>query len=1201
MNNRLQFVHNDTVFGTREEAKDYIEKAGYISYPALYAEPMVVKYGDEANPNVILAIGSKGDGTTPSIENRIFCIDFAELKESIEELKSSNADVEELKETLKSVIASCGINEDGTYTANAEDEILSKATTLTEADSLLSQAIKANYEELTQAIQDLSKTSSIEAKDTDTIKTVIDKTDEGNVISSEVKLAEYMTVGNTNLDNILVKKEDGIYANVRMSYDAKANKISFGVNGEEKTFDLPTEIHLAKGEYDTDTESIILTLSNGETVNVDCTKLIGEWTVLGEQSETPIVLTKEVVTSKEILRGAAEYQDILKADIRLANEVYEEINDNILQRYNKNTLYVKGTADNIKFMNADGTQTTVQNALQKIKPKVSTRDYNILTEKEDGLYVRAKMSFDERTNTLTFDDGINPIQNFKINTSSVLYESIYYDSATEEIVVLYRKPDSTIAEARIPVTHLITEWDVNNEFHTVKLTKTEHQVAGKDMLSADVNILDMDDNILEVVGHSLYVKGTAANIRYKNGTVKEALDNIATTDNVEDLKNLIAQEAELRKAADDEIKAIANEAKLSVSGLNYQVQENTKDIAAETEERKKNEKLIGDAVSQNVQTINEVKENLSILRSDFDNFEEKADSVHTQMASAITTLHDGIAENTSGLTALNTKVDAIDKKLEDHINSATGEINEEVKKLQSDVADLKVDVAANEQNISSVNTKLDDHIASTKTVHEQLAQSIQGLTEDLAEETARAKEVEGNLTNAITAETQRAQGEEKRLETLINNNVSGISSNTAQISDLTSKLEKANEAIRAEVERSTNADTAISGAVDTNAANLQAEITRAKEAEGKLESGVNKNATDILALKDEINSIDAGVLNIVPQETNTVKIATVKSENGKTVTISGDVKIKTDVANVITYDGNGIYANVNLQYNKAENKISLLINGKTVNEYELSEHSLVQEGHYESTTQSIVLTIVKDGGETQQISIPVGDIVNEWTVDNGTNNPISLSKTPGSDGVDVLKAELEISTEAHNAILNHNGTLYVSNQAKDLTALWGGDEITIQKAIENIKTETDKVEGIFNDVENLKTDMTQVKNDLTNLQGDVTNLETKVEQNTNDININKGSIDTLNKQYLDLSSQVTNLKNDFNELQTVVENYENRITNLESGVTAINQNIQNITQQINDIQEEIGGGGQGEPSIKDRLNAIEAVLADLIDFGTYSK
>ena len=366
------------------------------------------------------------------------------------------------------------------------------------------------------------------------------------------------------------------------------------------------------------------------------------------------------------------------------------------------------------------------------------------------------------------------------------------------------------------------------------------------------------------------------------------------------------------------------------------------------------------------------------------------------------------------------------------------------------------------------------------------------------------------------------------------------------------------------------------------------------------------NADAIDALEDRATAIETNVsllqaedrrLNIITSETNSIALTASKADGG--TTLKADLKLNTTEDNIIKLDGNGVYSSVALNYNKAENSIALIVNGNEKSKFTLSEHSLVQGGYYDSVTQSIVLTIVKDGGETQQISIPVGDIVNEWTIDNGTDNPITLTKTAGADNVDVLRARLTISTEAHNGILNNNGTLYMSNEASKLTALWGGDEVTVQKAIENLKTETDKVAGLVSDVDTLKSDMTQAKNDITVLQGNVTNLQTKVEQNTQNIAQNTGAINNLTTQVTELGSQVTNLSNQFTELSNQVGGYEDRISKLEGDLTTVNNNISTINQTINQIKEQIGEPEEGKPSVAERLATIEEIINNLIDFGEY--
>ena len=449
MNNKLQFIHCDTLFATREEAKAYLTGGDLITItrPALYAEPMVVKYGDAQNPNIILAIGSNGDGVTPSMNNKVFLIDFADLQESIETIKADEgntvADVENVKTILNNVISACGFDAEGNY-VKSEDDLLKDADSLSKADEALAKAVKANYDELKGIInanydelKNLIKANDFKAESSSSIYHQLEEDENGVILKSEVKLASYKTIDNVNLPNVILSEGDGLYANVRMSYDDKANAISFGVNDKVNTYQLPVEKHLVNGEYDTDTESLKLTLSDNTIISIDLAKLIGEWTVLGDKSETPIVLTKEEVTNKEVLRGADVYQDVLKADVRLADEVYSEVKDNILKRYNKNTLYVKGTADNIKFYDSEGNETTVQDALRNAKTKISTRDFNIIAEKEDGIYARAILNYSEATNTLTFDNGVDGVQTYKLSNGGLI-EDAKYDRDTESIIIRFR-------------------------------------------------------------------------------------------------------------------------------------------------------------------------------------------------------------------------------------------------------------------------------------------------------------------------------------------------------------------------------------------------------------------------------------------------------------------------------------------------------------------------------------------------------------------------------------------------------------------------------------------------------------------------------------------------------------------------------------------------------------------------------------------
>ena len=153
---RLQFVKHEEIFATREAAYEYLlVNQFYGEYPgattprpALLAEPMILLYeSDDAikGPNVILAIGSVGDGTG-SMENRIFIID----------------------------------------TQKTEEEIIA-------LDEKIEQAIKS---------------LTIIPVDSETLDISAEKTDEGTFLSGDVKIADYTIASGKVQNNIItVRKE----------------------------------------------------------------------------------------------------------------------------------------------------------------------------------------------------------------------------------------------------------------------------------------------------------------------------------------------------------------------------------------------------------------------------------------------------------------------------------------------------------------------------------------------------------------------------------------------------------------------------------------------------------------------------------------------------------------------------------------------------------------------------------------------------------------------------------------------------------------------------------------------------------------------------------------------------------------------------------------------------------------------------------
>ena len=318
---------------------------------------------------------------------------------------------------------------------------------------------------------------------------------------------------------------------------------------------------------------------------------------------------------------------------------------------------------------------------------------------------------------------------------------------------------------------------------------------------------------------------------------------------------------------------------------------------------------------------------------------------------------------------------------------------------------------------------------------------------------------------------------------------------------------------------------------------LATETTRATAAENAIandlataNSNITTNTSDITDLKRE-----ATRLNLIVDETNSIKLIKSKDDNG--TELSADVKLDITGTNILKITGNGLTADVEMSYSQATNTITFS-NGLTTQEFQLAGASLIEDGFYDSTTRQIVLITRLSDGTTREIRINADALIHTLKVDNGVQNPIKLAKTTDAEGVDVLSARLDISTESHNLILNNNGTLYASNEAKNHTGLWGGEEKTIQYIIEKLKTEIDKIPVIEN--------------------------------------------------------EVTEIRNEVDELSDEVGTYSSRISSLESSVVTLTGLVNEINGRVSDIQSEFE---TYKTNTDNRLGVIEEILDNLIDFG----
>ena len=222
----LQILHHEEVFSTREAALSYI--TDYYKPFSLDAEPLMVKYGDTRNPNVILAFG-----TSNAPAGSFYAIDMTKANEKIDEIagaiETDKEELEYISEILNGVVTATGLTVDDnkienkvSYDVDTRDEVIGTALSIAEAVDLLSKYTQKTFTE-----------NKLSVDDTDSIRLIYEVNENGGkILKAEIKVS---TNGDTDeLDfnnNIVGVKNDGIYAASHLTYDELRHELIFTTSG----------------------------------------------------------------------------------------------------------------------------------------------------------------------------------------------------------------------------------------------------------------------------------------------------------------------------------------------------------------------------------------------------------------------------------------------------------------------------------------------------------------------------------------------------------------------------------------------------------------------------------------------------------------------------------------------------------------------------------------------------------------------------------------------------------------------------------------------------------------------------------------------------------------------------------------------------------------------------------------------------------
>ena len=1107
MKDRLQFRHHDAIFDTREEAIAYMlqdirnSEVGLANTDrsqtfSLYAEPTVLRYknvDDETNPHIILAVGAvsnQNEGAQYN-DNRFCFIDID----------------------------------------NTEKEI-----------STLDEKIQQAIESLTLFVSD-----------TNTLRLSIERSDSGNTLSGDVKIPSTALVNDNNVaPNIIKATDNGIFTYVNMTYDKETDKITFTVNGDTNEWDVNND-YLTGGTYSVEDESLHLNMLKGKEIVVSLEELINEWDVEGEDANSPIVLTRDkVLYEKDTVTGhrhVSKWQDTLKADVRISKDV----NFNILEKTENNkALYVRGTADNINFF-YNGENMKVSDVLKEcIKKKLSTDNDNIIYERPDGIFATAKLEYDIKGNALIFTSsnqtGGTTTERFELNTIKII-ENARYDKDTESLIFTYITAKGEVQQLSIPLSSLIEEWTVSNDGHSVRLSKERHPSNDKDVLTADVKVSSLDNNILVEKGDGLFVKGTADNVKYS--------DNSSVKDEISSTKETLDSEIKRAQNAEKEVSDAISDIRTTIgSGFTTDTHENitckiehlsdevaskvtsvtAKDNTVVVDNTDTNNPKVGIKVSSfkrdgNIPNLISIQDDGIFAAVDLA-YDEEHNALTFTTTNATKTINltmnsivDSIYyDNTKEAiiieyTVNGKKMPNVEVPVRTLINEWTVSDNTDgaiklTKKVNNKTAlDNSQDILSAEIIIDKVHD--DNMIVNDNGALYVSSRKINDVSSRLDAEIERSIAKDGEHTNLIDAnkasiaqldkdvkaEVARATAKDTEL-------TSSVSAIEKKVTDIGTSSDKVKSDLASEIARATAKDAELTSSVsaiekkvtdigtssDTVKSDLASEIARAKEKEGELEASLIAETTR--AEKEE-TSIKTNLEKESTRATTAESVLSnaITDETARAKAKEGELEASVNDAKLTFVDTTSVKVDAT---NKSAVKVSAKIANSNNNLITLSNDD--EQGLYASVSVQYdvakdVLSLIGSDGTSvlSTTKLGAGSIVETITYDKDNKELVILYKTAGgreetvSVSVEDLFNEWEVDSDENNVAIELRKAHNVGEKDVLTAKVQVLNDPTNMLSINNNKlyVSNEKVEKNATDIASTKTDVATVSGKVETLTENV--------------------------------------------------------------------------------------------------------------------
>lgn len=1115
-NYNLQLLRHEEVFVTRELALKYLTDF-YKPY-SLDAEPVIVKYGDVADPDIILAFG-----TSDAAPGSFYAIDMTKANEQIENLsekiEQDKGELDNIVQRLNEVVAAAGFDVDEnkitnkiTYKPDANDDVIGTAVTIAEAVDLLSKYAQSSFAD-----------NELSVEDTKSVRLIYSvNPNGGKTLKAEINVSangDSDELGFNN--NIIGIKADGVYAAAHLSYDDVRHELVFTTSGYKN------------GRFQDD--AIVQRVNLGE--------------------HTKLIANNENHTVKlTISENESNYTTTLSADVQISSN-----EDNILE-IKDNKLAVIGRAKNIKYGDSNVAvalnnhkdklnelETKVENSSKsahieggrtdtldtvidtlsdggaKVTGNVRLGYGNSIVVRNGGLEANITVDVDTVSNKLIVTIGNQTIE--KTLPGVELFQSAEYNDENEELIITFKTGNTLV----IPIHGIIHTWETSNSQNSpITLTKTI-VTGGVDTLSGNLK-LRSTDNILGIENGNLYASENLINAKITSEATRAT--NAETT-----LQNNIS--------------ALETNVNSRLESVSEEISDVRDSVVTEKERAIESENAIKFTAEHADEIAEEAKQLASEANATVAAVSEGLTETDAKLASLTTTVNENKADANAKFTETNANVAANTSAINNLTSNLATEKTERTNadtEIRGIIDTVNDSITAETQRAGAAEVALGERITtlSDKEVHD-----IEDVNGRISETLAQSK---AYTDTTVLAEENARKAKDVELETSIANAVRNASDDATEKAN-TSKLEANNytdnkvstEELRAKAAEEANANAITS---------LTTEVNKKIE-----EVTVEKNSD--LQYFINVDGVKVGEINIPKDQffKNASYDSELKIITLTFITEDGEQSVQLNVSDLVdTYTaGNGLSV--------SNNKFEIRLNQETESYLVLNEDGL---GLFGIDAALATKANVEDFNEiVDKVNIINGNAALEGSFAKGDADTLSSAKSYTDEKTNTIVSSLE------DEIVRAKAAEKANSDAIEILNANEAQEGSVKNAIKVSKEYTDTKVSALSEVVDTKANADNVytkteiddkgylteHQDISGLENGIAELNTKV----NDIKFITRESDTVNvtmdkqtgDEYRTLSADVklktiagtenTNIiKKDANGLYaTVTFNYDkitNRIT-----------------------------------------------------------